>query len=479
MAPVIDSSFAAYTEQRQSHWDQIARQITQYTGGHSYHKRLAQVFGFLIPANSRVLEIGCSTGDLLASVQPSYGVGVDFSPEMVQLAQEKYPDLVFMQQDAHTLALDEPFDYIIMSDLLNDLWDVQAVLNQVKQCCTPRTRLIFNNYSNLWSPVLNVTRKLGLAKPNLQQNWLTLYDVENMLELAGFDVCHHWPEVVFPINIPLLEPFLNRFLGKIWPFHHLMLTNFIVARPVVEADAAVEAPSVTVLIPARNESGNIARAFDLMPRLGSRTELLFVEGNSTDDTYEAIEREIAAHPDWECQLHKQPGTGKGDAVRYGFEQATGDILMILDADLTVPPADLVKFYDAIQSGQGEFVNGVRLVYPMEGEAMRFFNKLGNKFFSWAFTWLLGQPIRDTLCGTKVLWREDYIKIVNNRHYFGDFDPFGDFDLLLGAAKLNLRFIEVPIRYRDRLYGDTNISRWRHGMLLLRMTAFAARRIKFI
>jgi glycosyltransferase involved in cell wall biosynthesis len=213
--------------------------------------------------------------------------------------------------------------------------------------------------------------------------------------------------------------------------------------------------------------------------MGGGTEIIFVEGHSKDDTYATIESEIRKRPQVDCKLYRQTGKGKGDAVRLGFEKANGDILMILDADLTVAPSDLPRFYEAIASGKGEFINGVRLVYPMENEAMRFFNLLGNKFFSWAFTWLLGQPTKDTLCGTKVLWRSDYARIAQNRSYFGNFDPFGDFDLLFGAAKLNLKIVEVPIRYGARRYGETNIKRWTHGWLLLRMVFFAARRIKFV
>jgi glycosyltransferase involved in cell wall biosynthesis len=213
--------------------------------------------------------------------------------------------------------------------------------------------------------------------------------------------------------------------------------------------------------------------------MGSSTELVFVEGHSRDDTYAAIERAIVANPERQCQLFRQPGEGKADAVRLGFNRASGQILMILDADLTVAPEELPRFYEALASGQGEFINGVRLVYPMEDQAMRFFNLLGNKFFSAAFSWLLGQPIKDTLCGTKVLWRADYDRIVEGRAYFGDFDPFGDFELLFGAAKLNRRIMEVPIRYRQRVYGETNIRRWKHGWLLLKMSAFAARRLKWV
>ena len=192
-----------------------------------------------------------------------------------------------------------------------------------------------------------------------------------------------------------------------------------------------------------------------------------------------IQRTISAHPERRCSLFQQKGKGKGDAVRLGYEHASGDVLMILDADLTVPPEDLPRFYNALECGQAEFVNGVRLVYPMEKEAMRFANLLGNKFFSLAFSWLLGQPVKDSLCGTKVLWKQDYLRIAANRHVFGDFDPFGDFDLLFGAARLNLKIIDLPIRYRERTYGATNIERWKHGVLLLRMVLFAASKIKFI
>jgi glycosyltransferase involved in cell wall biosynthesis len=281
-------------------------------------------------------------------------------------------------------------------------------------------------------------------------------------------------EILLPLPLCGL---INRFLVHFWPFYHLAISNFVIARPA--PNDPVKEASVSVIIPARNEAGNIKAAFERTPQMGPMTELIFVEGHSKDDTFETIEREIAAHPSTPSLLLRQTGIGKADAVRLGFAHAKGDVLMILDADLTVPPEDLPRFYDAIISGKGEFINGVRLVYPMETEAMRTLNLLGNKFFSLAFSWLLGQPIKDTLCGTKVLWKKDYEKITLNRSYFGDFDPFGDYDLIFGAAKLNLRILDLPIRYRERSYGSTNISRWKHGLLLLRMVAFAARRIKFV
>ena len=281
------------------------------------------------------------------------------------------------------------------------------------------------------------------------------------------------------MEIPLVASVANRYLVRFWPFKYLALTNFIVAQSRIVEPTVGRRPIVSVIVPARNEAGNIAEIFERTPEMGSKTELIFVEGHSTDATLNEIEAEMARNPNKLCRLFRQKETGKGDAVRTGFANARGDILIILDADLTVPPEVLPRFLEVLCSGKGEFANGVRLVYPMEKHAMRFFNLLGNKFFSVAFSWLLGQPIKDTLCGTKALWKSDYERIAANRHYFGDFDPFGDFDLLFGAAKLNLRIVEIPIRYGNRKYGKTNIRRWSHGWPLLRMVFFAARKIKFV
>jgi SAM-dependent methyltransferase len=472
-----------YRCERKAHWDGIARRWERRRGlGASYHRRLERVYRFLVSPGQRVLELGCGTGDLLAALSPSTGIGVDLSAEMVRRAAERHPGLQFFEADAHDLGglgsiAGGPFDVVVLSDLINDAWDVQRLLDAIHPLTHRRTRVILNFYSRVWELPLALGQRLGLAKPVLYQNWLTVEDVKNLLHLSGFRPIREWQEVLLPLPIPLLAPFANRVLVKIWPFRHLALSNFVVARPSPrpqERDAVV-----SVVVPARNEEGNIPAIFERVPEMGAGTELIFVEGHSKDNTWEAIQRQLAAHPGRRAKAFRQAGQGKGDAVRLGFSEASGDVLMILDADLTVPPEDLPRFHQVIRSGKGEFVNGVRLVYPMEREAMRFANLLGNKFFSLAFSWLLGQPIKDTLCGTKVLRKADYDRLVANRSYFGDFDPFGDFDLLFGAAKMSLEIVEVPIRYRERTYGSTNIERWKHGWLLLKMCAFAAGRIKFI
>jgi ubiquinone/menaquinone biosynthesis C-methylase UbiE len=477
-----EMTFSQFETERREHWDQVARiPENARTGGRYYHKRLNQVMKGLVAPGQRILEVGCGAGDLLAALDPACGVGLDFSPEMLRKAQSRHSGLHFVQMDAHSLGIssERKFDVIILSDLLNDLWDVQRVLEEVSRLSHRRTRLIINTYSKLWEPVLKLAGSLKLSRPNLLQNWLTVDDVANLLYLSEFEVIRHWGEVLWPFATPLWADFCNKVLARIWPLTHLALTNVIIARPEPGARPRLEEPSVSIIIPARNEAGNIPRIFERTPALGRETELIFVEGHSRDETYAAIEECIRRYPDRKALLMKQEGEGKGDAVRKGFAHASGDLLMILDADMTVPPEDLQRFYEAWTSGKGDFVNGVRLIYPMEDQAMQFLNVIGNKLFVLGFSWLIGQPIKDTLCGTKVLSKADYDLIAANRAQFGDFDPFGDFDLIFGAAKQVMRIVDVPIRYRERVYGSTNIHRWRHGLLLLRMFWIGAWKLKFI
>jgi SAM-dependent methyltransferase len=475
-----DQAFAEYQAERIGHWDSVADKTEAWTGwGGHYHRRLEHTYRFQVAPGQRVLEIGCGQGDLLAALQPSLGVGADFSRGMLRGAAARHPGLRFVQADAHGLPMAGDFDIIILSDLVNDLWDVQTVFEEVARLSGPQTRVLLNMYSRLWEAPLELSRRLGLSRPMLQENWLTVDDIRNLLSLAGLDTIRCWPEILLPLPIPLLAGLCNRLLVRFWPFNELGLTNFVAARRSIRPCRPEARPHVSVVIPARNEAGNIPRILDSVPEMGGGTELIFVEGHSKDDTYAAVERGIAENPQRRCVLLQQAGVGKGDAVRLGFAEATGDVLMILDADLTVSPETLPRFYAALVEGRGDFINGVRLIYPMEHQAMHFLNLVGNKLFSLAFSWLLGQPIKDTLCGTKVLWRRDYERIAAGRSYFGDFDPFGDFDLLFGAARQNLKIVDLPIRYRERTYGTTNIQRWKHGWLLLRMTWFAFWRLKAV
>lgn len=479
----MNSAERQYRRERMSSWDKASQfRMNPRRAGAFYSTLLIHYYRFLVPPGLRVLELGCGHGDLLAGLAPSFGVGVDFSGEMLKQARIKYPGLSFVRCDVHELELSGTFDVIILSDLVINLWDVQRIFEKLGDYCHDRTRIVLNFPNNLWRIPMAVARRFKLTADYLEQNWFAPDDIHNLLELSGFDIIKQNHQILMPLSIPWASGFFNRFLSCFPPFSWFALSTFVVAKkqtvyPCESPDQLP--PSVSIIIPARNEAGNIEFLFKRIPSMGSWTELIFIEGHSIDNTFETIRDLIPQHPHKNARLFQQKGKGKGDAVRLGFEKAKGDILIILDADITVAPEDLPRFYRALTSRRGEFINGVRLVYPMENQAIRFMNMVGNKFFSLAFSWLLGQPVKDTLCGTKALYKQDYDTIARNRSYFGNFDPFGDFDLLFGAARLNLKIIDLPIRYRQRRYGKTNIKRWRHGWILLKMVVFAALRIKFI
>jgi ubiquinone/menaquinone biosynthesis C-methylase UbiE len=442
-----------------------------------YHRAVASIARFYIPRGARVLEVGCGTGDLLASLEPSVGVGVDLSGEMVRRAAARHPNLSFHWMPAERLSLPgQTFDYVILSDLLGYLYDIRAVLERVAVLCHPGTRIVLNWYSRLWQPVIHLLDRLGLKAALPYLNWTTVGDVENLLRLAGLEPVRARGHILLPLALGPISRFANRFLAHLPVLRWFGWTNWVVARPFPRG--AARKPTVTVVCPCRNEKGNIEQVVRRLPSLGTHTELIFVEGHSHDGTLEECRRMAAMYPERDIKILVQSGRGKGDAVRLGFAHAAGDLLMILDADLSVAPEDLPQFYEAMVSEAGEFVMGSRLVYTMDPKAMRFLNLLGNRFFGLLLSVLIGQPIKDTLCGTKVIWREDYAHLAAGRAHFGDFDPYGDFDLIFGAAKLNLRIVEIPVRYRERTYGAPNISRFADGWLLLRMSALAAGRLFF-
>jgi len=440
-----------------------------------YQRTIERQFAFIIPEGATVLELGCSTGDLLNAVKPGKGIGVDFAPSVIEIAKQKYPHLEFQVADALDFTPELAIDYIIVSDLITSLWDVQAFFRKLRSYVNPRTKIIISSFNYIWEPVVKLGETFGLKAKQPLPNWLTIKDIENVLHLENFEIIKVERKLLLPKYIPIFNLIFNKFLANLPGFNSLDLIQFISARPVYSEPKDF---SVTIVVPARNEKGNMENAIKRTPQFGSHQEFIFIEGHSSDGTYEEMLRVQKAYPEVDMKVMRQTGKGKGNAVREAFDAATCDILMILDADLTTPPEDMPKFYDALRDNKGEFINGCRLVYPMEKEAMRFLNYLGNKFFGWFFSYLLGQRLKDTLCGTKVLFRNDYETIIANRKYFGDFDPFGDFDLLFGAAKLNLKITEVIVRYRDREYGSTQISRFSHGWLLIKMSLFAARKIKF-
>lgn len=478
--PAADPMLEEVRRFYERHHDGIerARRARRY-----FYERLARVVRVRVPAGQRVLDIGCGSGHLLAAVEPSLGVGIDVSGRAVAAARERCPGHTFIEGDGSDPAVlaraGGPFDVILLVNVVTLLTDVQSAMEALHPLCHRRTRVLIYSYSRLWQPVLRAAELLRLKYRQPPESWLPPEEVRGMLNLADFEVVRSDAHLVLPAYVPLVSELMNRYAGHLPLVESLSLMYGIIARPAPHRFAAAAPPTTSVVIPCRNEAGHIPSLARRLPDLGPGAEFLFVEGNSTDDTESVLRRTVTENAWRGFRFLKQPGKGKGDAVRAAFAEARGDVVLILDSDMGVAPEDVPRFVEALVRGKGEMVNGSRMVYPMEGRAMRFLNLLANKTFAWLFSWLLGQQVRDTLCGTKALYREDYERIAANRSYFGDFDPFGDFDLLFGASRLNLRIVDLAVRYHERTYGETNISRFRHGFLLLRMALFGARKLKLL
>jgi SAM-dependent methyltransferase len=428
----------------------------------------------LVPEDARVLEVGIGGGHLLAALPNVVRHGIDVLPEAVAAARRLDSNMRVELGDVLTFAYAERYGAIVCDRLLHSVSDVQRMLDNLAAHLEEDGRIYLTCFNFLWGLPLGIAERVGFTERSPEENWFSVGTLDNIFTLAGLETVHFQDRVLLPLDAPSL----NQFAAQLPPFRYGSLyRTFVLRRRRVRRD---DKSTVSVIIPARNEAKNVPNAVARIPVMGAATEVVFVEGGSTDGTWSEIQRLLSSYRGpLRLRAFQQSGRGKGDAVRLGFEKATGSMLMILDADLTVPPEELPKFYEAMASGLTDYVQGTRMVYPMEDQAMRFLNKLGNAFFAQAFSFMLDQPIKDTLCGTKVIWKKDYDRLARGRAYFGALDPFGDFDLIFGARKLNLKIMEIPIRYKNRVYGDTNISRFRDGALLLRMTALAARKIKFV
>lgn len=426
----------------------------------------------IVPHDASVIDIGCGIGTVLSALPNTEKTGIDFSERMIEQARKNDTTSEYVVDDAEELRYAKTHEYVLLLDTINYLKDVQKAFENIRSnLCTDDTRVVITAFNFLWSPVFRIGEIFGYKTKFPAQNWLDLSDIRNLLEMSGFEVIETGGRMLCPVWIPLLSALCNRILASLPLLRRLCLVQTIIARPIAEPQKNF---SVTVLSAMRNEKGNVASIVNAMPLMGISTEVLFIEGHSTDGTWEEIERvRDAKRRTVTVRGLKQPGKGKADALHHGIRESTGDILIVYDGDFTVHPSELPKLYDALASGRAEFVNGSRLVYPMHGKAMPILNLLGNKTFSALFSWLFSQPIVDVLSPVKAFYRRDYARMTTRM------DPFGDFDLFFGAAKQHRRIRETPVHYLERTYGHTKMRPFRHAALLLRMWCTGAKDLKWM
>jgi SAM-dependent methyltransferase len=451
-----------------SYFDRLADDWEPYRARNAYfHSTQRALFRTYVPPGISVLELGCAKGDLLAAVGPARGVGVDVSPRMVEQASRKHPDLEFIAADASSFDTPERYDCILLNNLLEYVADIQGLLSNCRRLLKPRGRILISTLNPVWTPLLRIGERRGLCTPDTRRNFVTGLDAANLLSLSGFEVVKLARRTILPKRIPLLAPAVNLLASQTPVLRRLCLTEFLVARPA----APVADHSVSVVVPCYNEAANIAECVRRVPRMGTHTEVIVVDDGSKDGTADQVKPELNPGVEVRC-LSYQPNRGKLNAVRTGFEAARGDILMILDADMTVPPEDLPYFYGPLRDGMADFINGTRLVYPMATGSMKMQNFVGNKLFGVLVTWLTGYRLSDTLCGTKAFFREDY------RHFSMGYDPWGDFDYLFGAAQRTCKILEVPIHYQERRAGQSKMKAFRHTLALLKACWSGFWRVKY-
>jgi SAM-dependent methyltransferase len=471
------SALEEMREARRKQQDLVAARREAWIRSNKYfYDRMKRLLRFIVEPGKRVLDLRCETGHLLASVMPSYGIGAEIGETMVTCARRLFPDLRFVKSDPEGLELNEKFDYVLFNHIF-DTVDILRAFERIRQHCTSDTLLVVINYNHLWQPILEFASKVGLRSRLVEPNWVSENDVRTFLKLAGFHPVRIHRFLLFPKWIPLFSTVMNDFLARLPGFRRLCLMQVIVAR-LTPAPRSEDDVTVSVVVPCRNEIGNVQKAVERIPEMGKHMEILFCDDKSTDGTADEVKRMQALYPDKNIRLVEGPGICKAENVWSGFRASRGDVLMILDADLAVMPEELPAFLGALLSSRGDFVNGSRLVYPMKQGAMKFANMIGNKLFGLVFSYLLDQRLKDTLCGTKVLWQKDWVRLERNLGSWGLKDHWGDYELLFGASKLHLEIVEVPVHYQERIHGVTKMTRvFFNGLRMLRICWHAWHRLE--
>lgn len=441
-----------------------------HTKNKFYHGKIGELISGMVPPRAKVLEVGCGTGGLLASLNPSCGIGLNLADELTDQARRNLPQYQFYTVDVDQVKAPEGFcpDYVILNNMLDYIYDVWVMLENLQPFISDHTLLIITTNNPLWAPILRLASKIGQRIPDSPRNFITNKDIRSVLRLQGFDVVEEGMALPVPKQIPLIGDAANILLPELPVLRYSSSVQYIVARW-----RTPRAPlSCSVVIPCHNEEDNIAECVRRVANMGTWTEIVVVDDGSTDGTRARVAELMKTDHRVRLVVFDR-NQGKANAVRAGFDVARGDVIMILDADMAVMPEELPKFLKPLQDGSADFVNGTRLIYPMAGQAMKMANFLGNKGFCYLASWVARQRVSDTLCGTKALFRRDYMRMPLGRK-----ERWGDFDFLFGAARLKLRILEIPVHYQERRAGESKMRVIRDGWLFLRACWHGWRMLRF-
>tara|TARA_B110000977_G_scaffold125183_1_gene160299 strand:+ start:1495 stop:2904 length:1410 start_codon:yes stop_codon:yes gene_type:complete len=346
------------------------------------------------------------------------------------------------------------FDHIVIADIEHQKFITKNLID-LNEKIDNECRVIVLSKSIFWSTLINFYKKIKNIGPD-KNNFLPYSNLRKIFLNTNFEIVKNEKIIFFPFQFSLLTKFINQ-IFRFPVLNFFCMINLTVLKKVQKKNYQAEGKKISFIIPCKNEGGNIKFFYEKIINSTINAEFLFGNDNSSDNTLDEIKKLQQAIPNKEIKIYDGPGVCKSENVYKGINLASGEIILIYDADLTVSFDDLVNSINLLLKTDADFINCTRMIMPQQKNAMKFLNFYGNLFFAFLFSILFKQKITDTLCGTKIFFKKDWEQIKKYNNTWGAKDLWGDFDLLLGAYKNNLKIVENPISYTDRKEDETKMT----------------------
>lgn len=422
-----------------------------------------------IVEGKRILIIGGNISEEAIRFAPSYSAelfsGKDAFPGR---ASGGYQNVTYLNKGLLDFEADETYDYIIFYESLNYEGDLYSIFRKLKKIIHRDSKVFVIEINPFILFLLKILSRVGLLVPDFKRNMLHLSDLENLVNIFGFDIVDKGYRFAVPFKIFGLGDVINSILPRVSLLRNFCFGQYIVFR-LHPLEAGKQNLSCSVVVPCHNEEGNIADCIARIPNFGAWREIIVVDDGSTDRTKDMVKKIMRGRSDIRL-ISYEKNCGKGYAVNIGWQEAKGDVFMMLDCDSTTPPEELALFHEAMEYG-AEFVNGTRVIYPREKNSIPFFNRLGVTFFAHLISWITQKRISDTFCGTKV-----FLKKYWNCFQIKEF-LWGDWDLFFTAARYRMKMLELPVHYKTRKHGVTKMRPVKHGIILLLKSVEGLRVVK--